>query len=86
LEPILKNEFNEWFITPEYLAPEILENLCFYTRKGESIQYWVKKEGKKMQKSIVQEHDLFQYGNKADVWSLGLLILEIITLIPVWIG
>ncbi len=39
-----------------------------------------------MEKSIVKEHDLFEFGNKTDVWSMGLMVLEIITLIPVWIG
>lgn len=39
-----------------------------------------------MELKMVKQNDLFRYGNKSDVWSLGLLVLELITLIPVWVG
>ncbi len=62
----------------------MLENLCY--DREHVVKYWKKIEGKKMEKAIVQENDLFAHGSKSVVWSLGLVVLEIITLIPMWIG
>lgn len=59
---ILRGE-KEWFVSPEYLAPEIIKEIV---------------EGK--------EEDFWQQKGSPDIWSLGLTIFEIITLIPLWIG
>lgn len=57
-------------ITPEYMPPEVLGYLSNSPGKGESLESFLKK-GKNW---------------SIDVWSLGSILLEIITGVPLWLS
>lgn len=58
--PILKGQA-EWFVTPEYLPPEFLENIA----------------------GII-DYDVWRLPSAIDMWSVGCMLLELFTLVPLW--